>query len=263
MCTVSHCREILPGDYEYLRCERHRIQNRHHSKLKRVRDKEIKAVAYDDWAAAVEALAQKKEEETMNLAEEEEEGVGEEDDDELANGGQSATEGMGLPPAARGTRRTNHVCSIKVCHNLLSPSNPWKMCDSCRSRDREARKIKALRESGLDVDPLPPRPKTPPQAKGEKKTKKKKKKADKTAEGGNAEAGPSSEVPAAPMAEMATLPPAPVQHATADAREMPFTNPLLPEPPSEVRSFLSSLDVFLQFFRNLRLLMPWPHILLQ
>lgn len=53
MCTVSHCREILPGAYLYLRCERHRIQNRHHSKLKRVRDKESKAQAEEEWAASV------------------------------------------------------------------------------------------------------------------------------------------------------------------------------------------------------------------
>ena len=53
MCTVSHCREILPPNYGFLRCERHRIQNRHHSRLKRVRDKESKAQALEGWAAAV------------------------------------------------------------------------------------------------------------------------------------------------------------------------------------------------------------------
>jgi hypothetical protein len=43
MCTVSHCHAVLPGHYPYRRCERHRLQNRHHSKLKRVRDKEVKS----------------------------------------------------------------------------------------------------------------------------------------------------------------------------------------------------------------------------
>ena len=43
MCTVSHCHAILHGHYPYRRCERHRLQNRHHSKLKRVRDKEVKS----------------------------------------------------------------------------------------------------------------------------------------------------------------------------------------------------------------------------
>ena len=31
------------------------------------------------------------------------------------------------------------------------------MCDTCRARDRAARRIKALRDSGIMVDPLPPR----------------------------------------------------------------------------------------------------------
>ena len=39
MCTVSHCYQILPGFYRYKRCEQHRLQNRYHSKLKRVREK--------------------------------------------------------------------------------------------------------------------------------------------------------------------------------------------------------------------------------
>lgn len=45
MCTVSHCHVILSGEYKYRRCEQHRLQNRHHSKLKRVREKEEKAQA--------------------------------------------------------------------------------------------------------------------------------------------------------------------------------------------------------------------------
>ena len=44
MCTMSHCHKILPGNYRYKRCEQHRLQNRHHSQLKRVREKEVKAV---------------------------------------------------------------------------------------------------------------------------------------------------------------------------------------------------------------------------
>ena len=43
MCTVSHCHTMLQGHYPFRRCERHRLQNRHHSKLKRVRDKEVKS----------------------------------------------------------------------------------------------------------------------------------------------------------------------------------------------------------------------------
>lgn len=48
MCTVSHCHKILPGYYKYKRCEQHRLQNRHHSQLKRVREKEVKAVEPED-----------------------------------------------------------------------------------------------------------------------------------------------------------------------------------------------------------------------
>ncbi|OBZ78430.1 hypothetical protein A0H81_02394 [Grifola frondosa] len=164
MCTVSHCREILPGDYQYLRCERHRIQNRHHSKLKRVRDKEVKAQAFDGWAAAVTARTDAVEP-----------GGDETDSREQtpATGRAVSTEqsqlqdvddvldmpcgemGTGIPPAARGTRRTNHVCSIKACYNLLSPENPWKMCDLCRQRDRAGRKMKALRDSGVITESAP------------------------------------------------------------------------------------------------------------
>lgn len=57
MCTVSHCRVILPVGYEYLRCERHRIQNRHHSKLKRVRDKDAKAQALEGFFATLTGSA--------------------------------------------------------------------------------------------------------------------------------------------------------------------------------------------------------------
>jgi len=50
MCTVSHCHKILPGYYRYKRCEQHRLQNRHHSQLKRVREKEVKSAGPEDGA---------------------------------------------------------------------------------------------------------------------------------------------------------------------------------------------------------------------
>ncbi|KAI0711145.1 hypothetical protein C8T65DRAFT_829463 [Cerioporus squamosus] len=166
MCTVSHCREILPGDYQFLRCERHRIQNRHHSKLKRVRDKEVKAHVHDGWAAAVgsqltggsagEDGTEERSVPDVTLSANDIAQVFGELEKELRDGSLAGGEDTplgeptsGVPPAARGTRRTNHVCSIKTCSNLLSPSNPWKMCDLCRSRDRASRRLKALRDSGL------------------------------------------------------------------------------------------------------------------
>ena len=54
MCTVSHCHKILPGYYRYKRCEQHRLQNRHHSQLKRVREKEVKGVGPEKGAALSE-----------------------------------------------------------------------------------------------------------------------------------------------------------------------------------------------------------------
>jgi hypothetical protein len=73
MCTVSHCHAILPGQYKYRRCEQHRLQNRHHSKLKRVREKEVKAQAaalapgepndeFRIWAPRSESSKKKNEE---------------------------------------------------------------------------------------------------------------------------------------------------------------------------------------------------------
>lgn len=49
MCSVSHCRQPLPSGHEFRRCDQHRLQNRHHSKLKREREKEVKAHAKSRW----------------------------------------------------------------------------------------------------------------------------------------------------------------------------------------------------------------------
>ena len=54
MCTVSHCHKILPGYYRYKRCEQHRLQNRHHSQLKRVREREIKGIGPEKEAELAE-----------------------------------------------------------------------------------------------------------------------------------------------------------------------------------------------------------------
>ncbi|EKM56959.1 uncharacterized protein PHACADRAFT_194534 [Phanerochaete carnosa HHB-10118-sp] len=199
MCTVSHCREILPVGYEYLRCERHRIQNRHHSKLKRVRDKDAKALALEGWFATLAGSAasssqmvyqatqpyEPPETNTLSEGSGSEQGPGgstgdvlgmeEQQHASVSNANVKIVEPQviifGVPPAARGVRRTNHVCTIKGCHNLLSPSTPWKMCDDCRAHERTVRKIRALRESGMMVDPLPPR--MPPRERKEKQSKEK------------------------------------------------------------------------------------------
>ncbi|KAL1725847.1 hypothetical protein EV714DRAFT_287650 [Schizophyllum commune] len=51
MCTVSHCHQVLPRAYQYKRCEQHRVQNRHHSTLKRVRERAAKEAGPDADAA--------------------------------------------------------------------------------------------------------------------------------------------------------------------------------------------------------------------
>ncbi|KAH9926696.1 uncharacterized protein B0H18DRAFT_1005159 [Fomitopsis serialis] len=152
MCTVSHCREILPSDYQYLRCDRHRLQNRHHSKLKRVRDKEVKAAAFNHWMVSVGHNENEASPESVL------DGGSELDEEPGASYDNEGTPGTGFPPAARGMRRTNHVCSIKACFNLLAPTNPWRMCDVCRARDRAHRREKALRDSGVITTPPPRAP---------------------------------------------------------------------------------------------------------
>lgn len=214
MCTVSHCREILSGDYQFLRCEKHRVQNRHHSKLKRVRDKKSKATAYGEWTALATAVAPghagaEANEVSDAGASEEERNSDEryhaddlEDRDRAAEAelreallqklGPSASladtrlgePSTGVPPAARGSRRTNHVCSIRACYNLLSPSNPWKMCDPCRARDRAGRREKALRG---DVVDKPKKRKASPEGDGDGTTKKKTRRKRKKRNGENAD----------------------------------------------------------------------------
>lgn len=220
MCTVSHCREILPVGYEYLRCERHRIQNRHHSKLKRVRDKDAKAQALEGWfatlsspgASSSQLVYQATQGYKLSETSPFDEDPNGEKSLEVSIGDVLSTEEQtrapslnlnvsaaepqviifGVPPAARGVRRTNHVCTIKGCHNLLSPSAPWKMCDDCRAHERTVRKVRALRESGVPVDPVPPR--MPPRERKEKQTKEKKTKSGKK-DGSSGEHSSHSESP--------------------------------------------------------------------
>ncbi|TFY54212.1 hypothetical protein EVJ58_g8993 [Rhodofomes roseus] len=256
MCTVSHCREILPSDYHFLRCDRHRLQNRHHSKLKRVRDKEVKVAAFNHWMASVGHTNGSEPPPALvpdDGSDSEEEHGPSYDNEGTPGTGIPAT---GLPPAARGMRRTNHVCSIKVCFNLLAPTNPWRMCDACRARDRAHRREKALRDSGVITTPPPRAPRRSRTADGVDqeqaggdgaagdlpKKKKKKKKKKKAVEEAPAESQPGGSDPAsttvqqAPDVEMSGEPQAP---------GLVFMAPLLPPqsssaavteqaPPSEI-----------------------------
>lgn len=213
MCTVSHCREILSPDYQYLRCDRHRLQNRHHSKLKRVRDKEVKAAAFNHWVVSVGGP---KPEATPGLDN------GPDSEEEHGRSyDQEGTPGTGFPPAARGMRRTNHVCIIKACFNLLSPTNPWRMCDMCRAKDRALRRDKALRVN----DPITSEGDGANQEQEEnskKPRKPKKKKKKKAVEGAAQDATESMDAPAP------QLPGADAQQAESHGPELIFMSPLLP-----------------------------------
>ncbi|KAH7882503.1 hypothetical protein F5I97DRAFT_1910909, partial [Phlebopus sp. FC_14] len=144
MCTVSHCHRILSGHYKYRRCEQHRLQNRYHSRLKRVREKDLKAIGPDalnetdsnsednDPSAKSKVLEPLFTSAPIDIVR-----GSREDDYDNEETMQYIEQMAGIPPAARGIRRENSVCSVKACFNLLSPSVPWKMCDTCRAHDRK------------------------------------------------------------------------------------------------------------------------------
>ncbi|KAI0289624.1 hypothetical protein BC826DRAFT_1106863 [Russula brevipes] len=125
LCTVSHCHTMLDADYPYRRCERHRLQNRHHSKLKRVRDKKEKSKAigslYTNEPLDLDARA-------LDI-----EGA------ELSEYEDFPDEDI-IPPPARGIRRSNTACSVKWCQNVLYIRSPWKMCEAHREKYRTNRR---------------------------------------------------------------------------------------------------------------------------
>lgn len=142
---------------------------------------------------------------------------------------------FGVPPAARGVRRTNHSCSVKGCFNLLSPTTPWKMCDQCRAHERSVRKVRAMRESGIDVEPLPPR------RLREKREPKDKTKQSANKKGKQKEIDPQpSESPSRSVSRDRTT------ESSSNEREgsvLVFMNPIVPEeqPPAvEVSRFIRS-----------------------
>lgn len=143
MCTVSHCHTMLQGHYPYRRCERHRLQNRHHSKLKRVRDKEVKSTPLrsDDPESGSRTRGVESLYANEDAFETEGAGMSEDDIDESS-----------IPPAARGSRRSNTVCSVKWCQNVLYHRSPWKMCDTHREKDRMNRRRKSGRDNDVPGD---------------------------------------------------------------------------------------------------------------
>ncbi|KAI9510191.1 hypothetical protein F5148DRAFT_622731 [Russula earlei] len=151
MCTVSHCHTMLQGHYPYRRCERHRLQNRHHSKLKRVRDKEVKSTPFRNETARdgdlVPAAARRARAiESLHPNEALEiEGIEMSEYEDIINE-------ASIPPPARGARRSNTVCSVKWCQNVLYLRSPWKMCETHREKDRMHRRRKSGRDKSVTGD---------------------------------------------------------------------------------------------------------------
>ncbi|KAI0264603.1 hypothetical protein BC834DRAFT_881619 [Gloeopeniophorella convolvens] len=164
MCTVSHCHIVLQGTYPYRRCERHRLQNRHHSKLKRVRDKEVKSTPFrlegTQDVEVIETRSKKGKEKVVEplytnepLDLEARELRAQETDSSEPD---DLPDENTIPPPARGARRSNTVCSIKSCQNVLDYRSPWKMCEAHREKDRLNRRRKSDREKGIFSEPDEP-----------------------------------------------------------------------------------------------------------
>ncbi|KAJ7594976.1 hypothetical protein C8J56DRAFT_928129 [Mycena floridula] len=134
MCTVSHCHKVLPAHYTYKRCEQHRLQNRYHSKLKRVREKVIKAAGPGD--ASTSDAASKKDADGEG---EDEPEVDEphEETTEVQNGSVVVLNDSTAPRKKRG-----HACTAEGCHNLINPTLRWRMCDDCRLQRKQLRQDK-------------------------------------------------------------------------------------------------------------------------
>ncbi|KAK0203931.1 hypothetical protein DFS33DRAFT_1335526 [Desarmillaria ectypa] len=120
MCTVSHCHKILPGHYMFKRCEQHRLQNRHHSKLKRVREKVVKSAGPPEGSIG-ETFEQGRED-SMDPEDEKIEDNGAESEQDVAN----------IPFIPDKEGRRSYGCTAKDCHNLIGPGVRWRMCDPCR-----------------------------------------------------------------------------------------------------------------------------------
>ncbi|PBK94825.1 hypothetical protein ARMGADRAFT_1011701 [Armillaria gallica] len=120
MCTVSHCHKILPGHYMFKRCEQHRLQNRHHSKLKRVREKVVKSAGPPEGSIG-ETFEQGRDDSA------------DPEDEKIEDiGAESETDISSVPFIPDKEGRRSYSCTAKDCHNLIGPGVRWRMCDPCR-----------------------------------------------------------------------------------------------------------------------------------
>ncbi|KAI0252912.1 hypothetical protein BJV78DRAFT_1281257 [Lactifluus subvellereus] len=136
MCTVSHCHTVLQGTIRIVASTPLRSENAPDGGTAEGGSRKGKA-------RAMEPLYTN---EPLNLDARElenEQAVSEHDDmpDEST-----------IPPPARGARRSNTVCSVKGCHNVLDYRSPWKMCETHREKDRMNRRRKSDRDKGISGD---------------------------------------------------------------------------------------------------------------
>ncbi|KAH9477548.1 hypothetical protein JR316_0009770 [Psilocybe cubensis] len=161
MCTVSHCHKILPGHYRYKRCEQHRLQNRQHSKLKRVREKGVNSIGAGQGVANTEDMAATSqtamEDGTVKTQEDKEQASASVTDEKRKDNATEAdkavvaTEGLGFDatshidinrkvPEAKSRAQMNQLskflCVTDDCQNLLFPGVRWRTCEECREMDR-------------------------------------------------------------------------------------------------------------------------------
>ncbi|KIY63371.1 hypothetical protein CYLTODRAFT_493965, partial [Cylindrobasidium torrendii FP15055 ss-10] len=142
MCTVSHCHKVLPATYRYKRCEQHRYQNRHHSQLKRVREKEVK-IAGPPEGAIGEMFG-------LRLSATPPPDNQDEQSMEPETPGPSPAKRTASGSAKRPKSRTSH-CSQDDCQNLVAPDTRWRMCDICR-RQRRAEAAERRAEDEKEIE---------------------------------------------------------------------------------------------------------------
>ncbi|KAG5636912.1 hypothetical protein H0H81_006447 [Sphagnurus paluster] len=129
MCTVSHCHKVLPGFYRYKRCEQHRLQNRQHSQLKRVREKGAKSEGETDEGVDEEEDGEADADAEVD-PDADPETKTEQDDPTLEEDKKALT-----------TKRSSS-CATPECQNLLARNVRWRHCDVCRARERVLRREK-------------------------------------------------------------------------------------------------------------------------
>ncbi|KAG6873344.1 hypothetical protein C0995_000204 [Termitomyces sp. Mi166 len=142
MCTVSHCRELLPATHRYKRCDQHRLQNRHHSQLKRTRElkekeKEKEREREEQKHKEEEAAAQENGSDTDIPAEAEAEAeaeIAQQENEEETQQEDDASDDKNI----KVRKRSNYTCSSTdpPCANLLAPDVRWRHCEVCRARAR-------------------------------------------------------------------------------------------------------------------------------